>query len=205
MKIIEILKNYLFSSNLNLINPSYRFASVFYKRFTLDVFLRLFIFIPYCIAYLFTINQGLFNETITTLKENNQNGYGYLLVTFYIYISLVFSVSLFVSLFGSILKLKLKFNSDNNEYSKNYSQAVLNSWKNFWYLTFETFAILLLSYFLLSLAPSAKGASINFTAIMFIKTIIITAISSLSLSVFVSLPFLRKKEISQTPQEINAA
>ncbi len=205
MKFIETLKNYLFSSNLNLINPYYRFAPVFYKRFILDVILRLFIFIPYCIAYLFTIKQGLFNETITTLQENNQNGYGYLLVTFYIYVSLVFSVSLIASLIGSVLKLKLKLNSDNNEYSKNYSQAILNSWKNLWYLTFETLVILILSFVFMSFAPSAKGVAMNFTAMMFIKSIVITASSSLSLAVLVSLPFLRKKEIPQTPQEVNVA
>lgn len=198
MKFIDTLKNSLFSNNLNLINPSYRFAPIFYKRFFIDLILRLFIFVPFCISYLFTIKRGTFDDFLITLQQNNQNGFGYLLVMFYVYIALIAVISMVASIFGSAIKLKFKLNPDtSNEYSQNYSQAVINSWKNLWYLTFETLAILVLSFFLMSFAPSAKGVVMNFTAMMFIKSLVITATSALSLSVLISLPFLRKKEITQ--------
>lgn len=201
MKITQIFKNYLFSNNLNLINPAYRFSPIFFKRFMIDLLLRLFIFVPFCIGYLFTIKHGTFDEILITLQQNNQNGYGYLLAMLYVYLALIFLISFFSSIVGSVIKLKFKQNPEvSNEYSQNYFQAVMNSWKNLWYLTFETLIILILSFLLMSFAPSAKGAVMNFTAMMFIKSLLITASSAFSLSVFVSLPFLRKKDSHQEAQ-----
>lgn len=203
MNFIQTLKNYLFSSNWNLINPSYRFSSIFYKRFTIDFLLRLFTFLPFSFFFAFMVHNGYFKEIADTMLQSGQNFYGYLVVIFvYIPVFLFFVASLIVSLIGSILK-RTVFTPDfeEGEFSitpTNYLQAFVNAWKNLWYLTVETFALIFLSKIIIELYVIN---TISFSVMILVKAALVTVGTSAILASVLSLPWLKSKKNTPTDKE----
>lgn len=203
MNFIQTFKNYLFSSNWNLINPTYRFSSIFYKRFTIDFLLRVFTFLPFTIFFAFMIHNGYFQDTADTMLQSGQNLYGYLVVIFvYIPIFLFFIASLIVSLIGSILKRTI-FTPDfeDGEFSvtpKNYLQAFMNAWKNLWYLTVETFILIFFSKIIIELYVVN---SISFSLLSLVKAVLVTVGTSAILASVLSLPWLKSKKNTTKDKE----
>jgi hypothetical protein len=200
MNFIQIFKNYLFSSNFNLINPSYRFSPIFYKRFFIDLFLRLLIFLPFIIFVLFIINNGYFKEHAEIMFQFGQNLYGYLIVIFfYIPVFLLFVASLIVSLFGSILKrtvfISVVDTEENSLIAQTYQKAFLNSWKNLWYITLETFVLIFLSKIIIEIYAVN---TISFSLFTFLKTVLFTMITSAIIASLISLPFIKFKKNKST-------
>lgn len=200
MTFFQILKNYLFSNNFNLVNPSNRFSSIFYKRFIVDFLLRIFTFLPFSIFFLVLIKNGYFKELADTMLQSGQNVYGYLIVIFiYIPIALFFFVSLITSTLGSVLKitlLKLSHKENNekteiNHFSNNYAQAFLSSWKNLWYLTLETFTILFIIKIIIELI---SAHTFTFDFMLVLKAVLVSVATSGILSLFTSLPWLYSKK-----------
>lgn len=206
MQFLQILKNYLFSSNFNLVSPTSRFSPIFYKRFCIDFLLRIFIFLPFSIFFAFLVHNGYFKELADTMIEANQNAYGYLLVIFiYIPIALFLITSFIVSIIGSVLK-KTLFELQTSEdiiFPKNYIEAFLMSWKNLWYITIETLAILFIAKFVIELIVIQ---TITFSLLAIIKSILITVATSSILASLVSLPWLfsSKKITSESKDNIIA-
>lgn len=205
MNFFKTFKNYLFSSNWNLINPSYRFSVVFYKRFIIDFLLRVLTFLPFMIFFAFMVHNGYFKDTAETMLKSGQNLYGYLLVIFvYVPAFLFFVSSFLVSLLGSILKRTIfapDFEKDEvSVLPVSYSQAFINSWKNLWYMTLETFALIFLSKIIIELYV-VNTISISF--IELIKAALVTVVTSAILSAILSLPFVKsksKKEMKNSSQ-----
>lgn len=198
MNFITILKNYLFSNNLSLTNPSYRFSSIFYKRFTIDFLLRMFIFLPFGIFLAILVKNGYFKEIADTMLQSGQNVYGYLVVIFvYVPIVLFFISSLISSLIGSILK-RTVFTPDFDEQPilpQNYLEAFLSSWKNLWYLTVETFVILFMSKIIIEWV-FMNIMNVSFMSIL--KALFITVVTSAILALLVSLPWISSKKKIKT-------
>lgn len=205
MNFIQVLKNYLFSNNWNLINPSYRFSPVFYQRFFADFLLRLYIFLPFTITTAIMIHNGYFQDTADTMIKSNQNIYGYLLVIFlYIPIFLFFLASLISSVVGSVLKRTIfKSEVEDGEISKlatNYKEAFLTSWKNLWYLTLETFVLIFIGKIIVEMI-AISGITLDLFGIL--KAVVVTIGTSGVLAAIVSLPFLKSKKVNVTPVENN--
>lgn len=206
MNFVQIFKNYLFSSNWNLINPSYRFAPVFYKRLIIDFLLRLFIFLPFSIFFVYLVQNGYFKEVVDTMLQAGQNAYGYLLVIFvYIPVALFLIYSLIASLLGSILKRNI-FIMDNQpeEISvlpENYTEAFLSAWKNLWYFTIETFVILFITKFIIELIAIH---TVTFAIMPVLKSLLITVATSAVLALVISLPWLfSKKKVAKKESNDN--
>lgn len=202
MQFLQTLKNYLFSSNFNIVSPTARFSPIFYKRFLVDFVLRLFIFLPFSIFFAFLVQNGYFKEMAETMIEANQNVYGYLLVMFiYIPIALFFITSLLVSLVGSILKRNVfKLNStEDTILPTSYTDAFLNSWKNLWYITIETLVLLFVAKFSIELIAIH---TITFDLLPLVKSILITVGTSAILASLISLPWLfSSKKINSEPKD----
>lgn len=201
MNFIQTFKNYLFSSNWNLINPSYRFSSIFYKRFTIDFLLRVLTFLPFTIFFAVMIHNGYFQDTAETMLQSGQNLYGYLVVIFvYIPVFLFFVASLIVSLIGTVLKRTVftpDFEKDEISITPtNYLQAFVNSWKNLWYLTIETFILIFLSKIVIELYVVN---TISFSLISLVKAALVTVGTSAILAAILSLPWLSAKK--NTPKD----
>ena len=201
MNFIHVLKNYLFSSNWNLINPSYRFSPVFYQRFISDFLLRLYIFLPFIITTAIMIHNGYFSETAETMIQSGQNLYGYLLVIFvYIPIFLFFLSSLIASIIGSILKrnifaLEEEESKETPILPNNYKEAFLSAWKNLWYLTLETFVLIFIGKIIIEMI-AINTIALDLFGIL--KAVLITVVTSGVLAAIVSLPWLKKKK--STPE-----
>jgi hypothetical protein len=196
MNFIQIFKNYLFSSNWNLTNPNYRFSPVFYKRFLIDFFLRIFTFLPFSAFFAFMIHNGYFKETADTMLHSGQNLYGYLIVIFvYVPLFLFLMASFLISLLGIIFKRTVfQPDFDNQEVSilpKNYKEAFINSWKNFWYLTLETFVLIFLSKIIIELYVIN---TISISIVEILKAVLITILTSSLLASIFSLPWLKSKK-----------
>lgn len=189
MNFIQTFKNYLFSSNWSLTNPNYRFSSIFYQRFFIDFFLRIFIFLPFGIFIGALIYNGGFKDIAEIMFQSGQNLYGYLLVSFiYIPIFLFLVMSLIVSLFGSVLKRNIfKMDNEDGDISvlpKNYKQAFFHSWKNLWYMTVETFVFLLLSKFIIEFYANH---AISLSLLILIKFLFSSILTSCVLALLLSL------------------
>lgn len=194
MRFFQILKNYLFSSNDNILNPSYRFSPIFYKRFLLDFILRVFTFTPFILALFYLMFKGYFKEFADVMLQSGQNLYGYLLVIFiYIPIFLFLITSFLVSLLGIVLK-RTVFVPDQEQITfipTTYLKAFINSWKNLWYLNVETFLVLLFTKFVLEMYVE-RTFSISFMVV--VQASLITLATSGLLSSIISLPWLLKKK-----------
>lgn len=194
MHLFQILKNYLFSSNNNILNPSYRFSPIFYKRFFSDFLLRVLTFTPFMLALFYLMFNGYFKEFADVMLQSGQNLYGYLLVIFvYIPVFLFFITSLLVSILGMVLK-RTVFTPDNEELTNmpyNYAKAFINSWKNLWYLNIETFLVLLFTKFALEMYVE-QTFSISFMVVA--QASLVTLATSGLLASLVSLPWLSKKK-----------
>lgn len=196
MNFIQTFKNYIFSINCNLINPNYRFSSVFYKRMIIDFLLRIFVFLPFALFLFVMIQNGYFKETSDIMLQSGQNLYGYLMVIFIYFPILIFISSSFLfSVVGSILKRTI-FKSENeiSILPKNYTQAFLNSWKNLYYITVETFIIIFIGKIVIEIVAVQ---SVDFSLLLVLKALLITIGTSGLLALICSLPWLKKQKSTQ--------
>lgn len=203
MRFFQILKNYLFSSNNNILNPSYRFSPIFYKRFFTDFILRVFTFTPFILALFYLMFNGYFKEFADVMLQSGQNLYGYLLVIFiYIPIFLFFITSLLVSILGIALK-RTVFTPNNEELTQlphKYNKAFITSWKNLWYLNVETFLVLLFTKFVLEMYVE-RSFSISFMVV--VQASLVTLATSGILASLISLPWLSKKNQAKENSDNN--
>lgn len=194
MRFFQILKNYLFSSNDNILNPSYRFSPIFYKRFFIDFLIRVLTFIPFILALFYLMYNGYFKDFADVMLQSGQNLYGYLLVILvYIPIFLFFITSFLISILGIVLK-RTVFTPEPEETTvmpTTYVKAFVNSWKNLWYVNIETFVVLLLTKLILEMYVER---TISISPLVLVQVCLITLVTSGLLSSIISLPWVFKKE-----------
>ena len=221
MTLLTILKNMIFSNNLNLRSLNYRLSPIFYKRIFLDFILRLFIFLPFLFgAYFYLDNSGFLSNVNKTMLDNNQKLSGYMFVILLIVFTIILTVSLLYSLIGSLLKFTvLNYDDDTNDEPNDkveilsdiptlFGLKFLSVLKNLWFVSFET--VIIISLFYLSITYYVTH-SIDFSLLAkyIFRSFFVTGISSSLLALLLSLPYKKiyysffKPKINTDNPEIN--
>lgn len=190
---LNLIKNFIFSSTLGFKNFEYRISKIFYQRFILDISLKILSMIPHLLVFYtyiaFSSEWAQYKE-IMLAKNQNINGYVNMIIGVFILMLIV--STLLVNIILSLVKLGIpkKDFTEIEEIEKNkvltYVERVKNSTLNMWYVAFE---LLLIVYVIWTVINLYVGVNLTFMSVAskVIPSILIAGITSLVISLIISI------------------